>query len=85
MVGGETAELPGLYQNAHFDLAGFAVGIVDKSKLLPKNNIKNNDVLIGLPAMEFIQWFLFNKNIFKEKKISYKKNFTQVIPLETFF
>ena len=50
LIGGETAEMPGFYSEDEYDLAGFAVGVVDKSKLLDKNNVKEGDVVIALPS-----------------------------------
>jgi len=50
LIGGETAEMPGTYSKNKFDLAGFAVGIVDKKKLLTKNKIKNNDIILAIPS-----------------------------------
>lgn len=50
LIGGETAELPYTYTDSHFDMAGFAVGIVDKDKILPKNNIVPGDVILGLSS-----------------------------------
>lgn len=50
LVGGETAEMPGMYQGEDYDLAGFCVGIVDKSKLLTGQNVKTGDVLIGIAS-----------------------------------
>ncbi|MDP2891765.1 MAG: phosphoribosylformylglycinamidine cyclo-ligase, partial [Bacillota bacterium] len=48
LIGGETAEMPGLYKGDEYDVAGFAVGVVDKEKLINGRNIKKGDVLIGL-------------------------------------
>lgn len=50
LIGGESAELPGLYAQRHFDLAAFGVGIVERSAMLTTHNAKTGDVLIGLPS-----------------------------------
>jgi len=50
LIGGETAEMPGFYSPDEFDMAGFAVGVVEKSHLLNGHNIKAGDVIIGLPS-----------------------------------
>ncbi|WP_029503229.1 phosphoribosylformylglycinamidine cyclo-ligase [Lachnoclostridium phytofermentans] len=50
LIGGETAEMPGFYPVDEYDLAGFAVGIVDKKKLITGENLKAGDVLIGIAS-----------------------------------
>jgi len=50
LVGGETAEMPGVYQGEEFDLAGFALGLVEKSQLVTGENIRPGDILLGLPS-----------------------------------
>ncbi len=50
LIGGETAEMPGFYPEDEYDLAGFAVGVVDKSKILKKETVEAGDVIIGLPS-----------------------------------
>ena len=50
LIGGETAEMPGFYPIDEYDLAGFAVGIVDRSKVINRNSMKAGDVMIALPS-----------------------------------
>ena len=50
LIGGETAEMPGFYPEEEYDLAGFAVGIVDEKNMIDKNNVKEGDQLIALPS-----------------------------------
>ncbi|WP_458788178.1 phosphoribosylformylglycinamidine cyclo-ligase [Vallitalea sediminicola] len=50
LIGGETAEMPGFYPENEYDMAGFAVGIVDKSKIIDGSKIEEGDVLLGLPS-----------------------------------
>ncbi len=50
LIGGETAEMPGFYKDEEYDLAGFAVGIVDKEKVINGEKVKEGDIIIGLPS-----------------------------------
>ena len=50
LVGGETAEMPGMYEGEDYDLAGFAVGVVEKSEIIDGSKVKAGDVLIGIAA-----------------------------------
>lgn len=50
LIGGETAEMPGMYADGHFDLAGFAVGVVERKKQIDGSSVEADDVLIGIPS-----------------------------------
>ena len=50
LIGGETAEMPGFYQAGEYDIAGFAVGVVEKDELIDGSKVAAGDVLIGLPS-----------------------------------
>ena len=50
LVGGETAEMPGTYAKNKFDIAGFAVGIVEEKKILNGKKIKNGDLILAIPS-----------------------------------
>jgi phosphoribosylformylglycinamidine cyclo-ligase len=50
LIGGETAEMPGMYSDGEYDIAGFAVGVVEKSKLIDDSKVKAGDVLVGIAS-----------------------------------
>ncbi|MDX8382001.1 MAG: phosphoribosylformylglycinamidine cyclo-ligase [Ghiorsea sp.] len=50
LVGGETAEMPGMYSPGHYDIGGFCVGVVDKPKMVDGSNIADGDVILGLAS-----------------------------------
>ena len=88
LVGGETAEMPGTYEKGKFDIAGFAVGLVDEKKILSKENIKKNDLILAIPSSgvhsngySLVRYVLKkekinlkNKSLFKERINKTNKN-----------
>ncbi len=67
LLGGETAEMPGMYKNDDFDLGGFSVGIADKENLITGKNVKSGDSLIGINSSGVhSNGFSFVRNIFKD-------------------
>jgi phosphoribosylformylglycinamidine cyclo-ligase len=75
LVGGETAEMPGTYEEGKFDIAGFAVGIVDQKKRLHKKKIRNNNLILAVPSSGMhSNGYSLVRNLLKKKKINIKKN-----------
>ena len=75
LVGGETAEMPGTYEKGKFDIAGFAVGIVDEKKILYKEKIKENDLILAIPSSGLhSNGFSLVRNLLKKNKINIKKD-----------
>ena len=50
LIGGETAQMPGMYRQGEYDLAGCIVGVVDRAKIIDGNKIKSGDIILGLPS-----------------------------------
>ena len=75
LAGGETAEMPGTYEKGKFDIAGFAVGIVSKNKILNKNKIKKNDLILAIPSSGLhSNGYSLVRYLINKKKINIKKN-----------
>ena len=75
LVGGETAEMPETYEKNKFDIAGFAVGLVAKKKILDKNKIKENDLILAIPSSGLhSNGYSLVRYILKQKKININKN-----------
>ena len=80
ILGGETAEMPGLYKKGDFDLAGFAVGIIEKKNLITGKKIKKGDIVLGLKSSGFhSNGYSLIRYIMKKKKIGYKKRISKKI------
>ena len=75
LVGGETAEMPGTYEKGKFDLAGFAVGVVDRNKILNKERIKKNNLILGVPSSGLhSNGYSLIRYLLNQKRINLKKN-----------
>lgn len=68
LIGGETAEMPGMYGEDDYDLAGFSIGIADKNKIINGQNVKSGDVLVGISSSGVhSNGFSFVRKIFLEE------------------
>jgi len=71
LIGGESAEMPGMYKKGEFDLAGFTVGIAERKNILKKNNVVPDSKIIGIPSSGFhSNGFSLIRKVIKSKKIS---------------
>jgi len=75
LVGGETAEMPGTYEKGKFDIAGFAVGVVDNKKILDKKNIKKDNLVLAIPSSGIhSNGYSLVRYVLKKERINIKNN-----------
>tara|TARA_A100001015_G_scaffold35893_1_gene39614 strand:+ start:1704 stop:2732 length:1029 start_codon:yes stop_codon:yes gene_type:complete len=75
LEGGETAEMPGTYSKNKFDIAGFSLGVVESKKILKKNNIKENDIIMAIPSSGLhSNGYSMVRKILNKKKININRN-----------
>jgi phosphoribosylformylglycinamidine cyclo-ligase len=72
LLGGETAEMPGMYQNGEYDLAGFIVGVVDRERLINGRTVAVGDVIVGVPSsgLHTNGYSLARRIVFEELKLT---------------
>lgn len=80
LVGGETAEMPDMYDRNHYDIAGFCVGAVDKANLLDGQKIESGNMLIGLPSsgVHSNGFSLIRKVLLKDAKLDLQQTFEEL-------
>ena len=59
LLGGETAEMPGMYESGGYDLAGFTVGIVEKEEIIDGRNVCEGDIVLGIKSSGLAQQWIF--------------------------
>ena len=75
LVGGETAEMPGTFEKGKFDIAGFAVGVVDEKKILNGKKINNNDLILAVPSSGLhSNGYSLVRNIIQKTNINVTRN-----------
>ena len=85
LIGGETAEMPGIYSKDKFDLAGFSVGIVSKKKILTKNNVKKENLILAIPSSGIhSNGYSLVRSILNKKSISKKMRYELLKPTKIY-
>ncbi len=85
LIGGETAEMPGIYSKDKFDLAGFSVGLVSKKKILNKKKVKNNDLIIAIPSSGIhSNGYSLVRSLIKKRHISKKIQKDLIMPTKIY-